>query len=976
MKNFIKIWSLFLIACFALSFFACSDKLKSASLAKKSPVYDDYKKIPGVTQAEIAAVEQLKKKYDKFTYGMTLCTECFYAGNGEIKGYSALFCDWLSTLFGIKFQAAVYEWSNLIADLSSHRLDFTGEITQTPERMNTFYMTDAIAQRSIKMISIHGSRTFLNNLKHRPMRYAFLKGATTRNLVAPFVQHEFEAVYVDSFPETYKLLKNGDIDAFFDEGTAEAAFNSYGKVVAEDFFPLIYTPVSMSSLNPELAPIISVVQKALRNGTNRHLITLYAQGINDYLKSKLYNQLTPQEEAYIQEHIDSGKAIPFTMEYDNYPVSFYNIREKEWQGIGVDVLRDIEKLTGLSFVCVNGTNTYWSTIMEMLKSGEASLTVELIRSADRENQFLWASQPYETDYYALLSKSSFPDVSVNEVLFAKVGLIQQSAYAEVFMQWFRNHQNYIEYGSALDAITGLQKGEIELLMASRNIILNMTNYLEMPGYKVNMVFAHTAESSFGFNKNEEILCSIFSKAQSLVDTTVISDRWKRKVFDYQGALARAQIPYFVGISLLFLVVIILLSVSFLRKKQYGKLLEVTVEKRTKELQVQTLAAERASRAAQVASQFKSEFLARMSHELRTPLNAIIGMAAIAKTAATREKVDASITEVEKASQHLLGVLNDVLDMSKIESGKFILAKEEFLFCPAMEEVASIIRQRCEDKNLEFITNIDLLPSYNVFGDKLRLKQVLINLLGNAVKFTGDGGKVSFLIDITDKGEQSLLANFEVSDTGIGISEEQQHKLFSAFEQADETIAVRFGGTGLGLSISQSLVGMMGGTITVKSALGEGSVFSFAIPLVKVDDNFKETPVDANIPDLSGKRILVVEDIEINRIILRELLAETNVKIDEADNGQEAIDKFSSSPEWTYDLILMDVQMPGIDGYEATRQIRLLPRLDARVVQIIAVTAHAYSEDIQHAFDAGMNSHLSKPINIQEIMKLLSEKLIP
>ena len=377
--------------------------------------------------------------------------------------------------------------------------------------------------------------------------------------------------------------------------------------------------------------------------------------------------------------------------------------------------------------------------------------------------------------------------------------------------------------------------------------------------------------------------------------------------------------------------------------------------------------------AEAASMAKGAFLANMSHEIRTPLNAVMGMALIAKKSTKNTKTIDAIREIENASRHLLGVLNNVLDMSKIESGKFELVNEAFSLKTAMSEVAELISQRCAEKNIKLKTNFDDLKNYHVMGDKLRLNQILINLLGNAVKFSPESGTIVFSLKALEENDTVVLIHFIVSDNGIGMSSEQLGKLFKSFSQADSSIFNRFGGTGLGLSISQNLAQMMGGKIEVRSKPGEGSEFSFTLSFPVVEGGEQELFGEI-VLDLSGKRILLVEDVEINRVILSELLSETNLEIECAVDGKAAVSAFSEKPPYYYDLIFMDIQMPIMDGYEATRQIRNLERPDARTIPIVAMTANAFREDIEKALAAGMNSHLSKPIDINAVLQLLADKL--
>jgi len=421
----------------------------------------------------------------------------------------------------------------------------------------------------------------------------------------------------------------------------------------------------------------------------------------------------------------------------------------------------------------------------------------------------------------------------------------------------------------------------------------------------------------------------------------------------------------------------LLTTILIRNRQMGKRLERTVDERTQELRARTAEVEVQTRTAEIASKAKSEFLARMSHEIRTPLNAIIGMTRLALKTGQNENTTHSLNVISAASDHLLGILNDVLDMAKIESGKFVLSDDAFALRAAMVEVSHIIGQRCDEKNIKLSVNFEDMPDHYVMGDKLRLKQTLINLLGNAVKFTPENGHIHFLVDILSEESSSISCRFTVSDSGIGMTREQMDRLFVAFEHADNKVTARFGGTGLGLAISQNLVGYMGGVIEVHSAPGEGATFTFTLTLQKADaaedkaGQAEETP-----PDLTGRRILIVDDIDINRVILAETLADTHAEIEEADDGRQALNLFMNSPEYYFDLIFMDMQRPVMDGCQATEALRASGRRDAETVPVVAMTANAYREDIDRALASGMNSHLAKPVNFSALMRTLRSFLAP
>jgi len=518
----------------------------------------------------------------------------------------------------------------------------------------------------------------------------------------------------------------------------------------------------------------------------------------------------------------------------------------------------------------------------------------------------------------------------------------------------------------------------------------------------------------------------------------------------------------------------------------------------------------ATQKAQQANEAKSLFLSNMSHEIRTPMNAIIGMTYIGKSAQDLLRKDYCLSKIENASQHLLGVINDILDMSKIEANKLELSYEEFDFEKMLQRVVNIAAFRADEKNQKVTVHIDKSIPRELIGDDQRLAQVITNLIGNAVKFTPEEGTIILDTKFISKDDDEYTIQITVTDSGIGVSPEQQKKLFQSFHQAELDTSRKFGGTGLGLAISKSIVEMMGGKIWLESELGEGSKFSFTfkakrgvkntpslseiginwgnVSIMAVDDDqyildyFKDVMngfgkecdtalsgqealalvgvhgmydiyfVDWKMPDMDGIRlasqiksqsktpehtiiimisaadwsgvaaeakkagvdkflskplfpsaiadvinetigitrlheeektdfmhifqgynVLLAEDVEINREIIEVLIEPTMLKLNCAVNGAQAVSMFEKSPN-AYDLILMDVQMPEMDGYEATRRIRALNHTRAKEIPIIAMTANVFREDIDKCLEAGMNDHIGKPIDIQEFISTLQKYL--
>ena len=383
--------------------------------------------------------------------------------------------------------------------------------------------------------------------------------------------------------------------------------------------------------------------------------------------------------------------------------------------------------------------------------------------------------------------------------------------------------------------------------------------------------------------------------------------------------------------------------------------------------------------AQRANAAKTTFLSNMSHDIRTPMNAIMGFSAIATSHIDNtERVKDCLEKISSSSAHLLRLINDILDMSRIESGKVQIQEQECNLSELFHTLVNIIQPQMKEKQLDFIMDTQNVVNENIYTDPLKLNQILINILGNAVKFTDAGGTVSFQMCQKPCAVAGYgTYEFVIKDTGIGMSEEFIEHIFEPFEREKTTIQSGIEGTGLGMPITKNLVELMGGTIKVSSVKGKGSEFVINLDFKLQESNHTEQHIEeTNLDevDFSGKRVLLVEDNELNREIATEILEEAGFIVEVAVDGSEAVSMVEQSEEYYYDIILTDIQMPVMDGYEEVVAIRSMKRKDIGTMPIIAMTANAFEEDKALALKCGMNGHIAKPLDINAVFKILYEHL--
>jgi PAS domain S-box-containing protein len=1051
-----------------------------------------FRDISGITDDEIKAVETLQKKYGSFVFGMNPSTGAFLGKSGEIEGYTAQYCLWLTGFFGIPFKPVFYDWNNLLKGLESGEVDFTNEVIATPERLLVYYMTDSVIQHSAKKYRLLGSKPFEEIIKTRPLRFAFFEGSVLSDDIAKTSEYIFETVFISDYSAAYSMLINGEIDAYIGLDSSQAAFDKYADIESEEIYPLILKPSCLSTQKAELAPLINILKKALDEYTLKYLNELYNIGYQQYMENKIYNMLTEEEREYIQ----NNPVVPFAAEFDNYPVCFFDTHANQWQGVYFDALKEIANLTGLSFKLVNNQDAQHADLIGMLEKGEALIISELFRINEYKDRFLWSEIPLLEDNFAFLSKSDFRNIEKNEIPYINIGVRRNSIYSDFIKNLFPDHKNFTEYNSQEEVWNGLRSDEVEMIFACRKKLVTYTNYYEEAGYKLNLIFNNSFDTSIGYNKDAVILRSIIDKTLRIININIIANQWMLKSYDYRYKLSEAQRPWLIGAAVLISIVLVLVSFSLVRSRSSGKQLEKIVGQRTDELAFKTsqlqlmfnsipdlmfckdinykytqcnknfeeftgvreadilgktdresawlpsvdaqkifniekivmnedkmmrieeivlssntgkkslfetvkapikqdnvvvgmigIARDVTKRKAmeeevRAASSAKSAFLANMSHEIRTPLNVIIGLTnlTLEDDNLNRHTSD-NLVKISNAGGTLLSIVNDILDFSKIESGKLELNPVEYYTLSLLNDVVTLVITRLAEKPITFNLNIsDDLPA-KLYGDDLRVKQILTNLLSNAAKYT-HRGNIELIIRCIREGDVVWM-EITVTDTGIGIRKKDLEKLFSDYNQVDTKANRTIEGTGLGLAITRNLVDMMNGKIHVESEYGKGSTFSLRIRQGFVNDepighdlaeklrsfNYAEDKRDVTKKltrlNLSYARVLVVDDMQTNLDVAAGLLRKYKMQVDCLLNGSDSIDRIRQGAP-IYNAIFMDHMMPGMDGIETAEAIRALGTEYAQKIPIIALTANAIHGTEDMFYEHGFQSFISKPIDIMEL----------
>ena len=882
-------------------------------------------------------------------------------GNRSGYGYDVLRL--MARYWDVNYEYVGYDqsWEDMQQLLEDGEIDMVTSARKTPAREEKFDFSRPIGNNHgiLTVLSDNGAIVDGNYSTYNGMRVALLNGNSRNKEFAEFADtKEFTYVpsYFDTTAEMEEALQNGKVDAIVTSSLRktnnERIVDKFG---SSDFYVIV------KKGNTELLNEINYAIDQLNAVEGEWKTTLYNKNYGSAESKNL--EYTEQEKSIIAQY-SKDNPLHVLCDPTRYPYS-YN-ENGEIKGIIPDYFRKIADYAGISYEFLTpATRNEYIAYQKNKEASDISIDARLETDNYAETKEWGLTAPYITMQLARVTRRDF-DGKINVVT-----TVDQTASNSIADTMAPGAEKLM-CDTRQEMMEAVRKGKADAAfvyyyMAQAFVNSDTTGtmtytLLGQPTFTYRMVVSSTENHA---------LAGILTKAMYAMPQNLVED------LAAQYTTYKATDLTFVDWIRLHPVVTVSVLLIFAWLLTAAAAVAVRLNARRKaQMEAQEKAAEMAELAerAQAANRAKTAFLSHMSHDMRTPMNAIMGFTGIAMKNNPSDEVRNCLEKIDESSEHLLSLINDVLDLTRVESGKVKYDPVPTDVKKVTDSVLDITKGFLTNRNINFEIQREEAKIPNVLADPVRLRDVLVNILSNAVKFTPDGGTITFEARCQEKsGDGYINMHYRISDTGIGMSEDFTKVIFEEFSQEDYGARTQYHGAGLGMAIVKKYVDMMGGTISIQSKKHVGTTFTVDIPLEITDKELNKSDADLSEKvNLAGVNVLLAEDNELNAEIATVLLEELGMNVERAVNGKNAVEIFRDHPEGSFDVILMDIMMPEMNGYEAAKAIRAMnDRPDGKNIPIIAMTANSFAEDVQASLDAGMNAHLSKPIVVNEVIKAIS-----
>lgn len=886
--------------------------------------------------------------------------------NGEKSGYGYEYEQTVAAYTGWKYEYVKGDWSELLEMLKNGEIDMMGVISYTDERAQSmlfselpmgeekFYLYADLSKMNLSLSDL----TVLNGKK-----IAMLKDSLHEVQFRKWEKKhgvKTEHVYISSFEDSMNKLKSGEADGVLSAETPEWGKSGMSAVLsfggAKDYF-------AINKKCPDIKAELDTAMQKMELNKPFYADELYKK----YLSSESVEVLSGEEKIWLEKH---GKIRIGYLNNDS-GVSVLDEESGEITGVIRDYVSYAKK-------CLQNASLEFELIgydtgkeqLNALKENKIDMIFHTSQNPDaaEKNGYILSDTVWSFHFAAITANDFFAENEENRVAVAKESIALKQYISYCYPQW-----EIVECDTMQKAETAVKSGQADCLIARSS---QVAKYIQ--NRRLHSVFlTQPGNTSFAVKRGNTVLLSILNKTLMTTQTTKFTSAVA--AYDYSsekttlGEFIRenmfASAVVLIGIFLVVLFIVLI----FLRKANKATNEAVKLNKKLAEKQRDL---EKALVQAESANEAKTTFLSNMSHDIRTPINGIIGMLLmIRKSEDNPEQIKDCLDKIDASSKLLLSLVNDVLDMAKLEADNIDVDNESINLDEVCNEITASMSFQAEAEGLTITGEHDDYTGVNVWSNALYLKKILMNLFSNSMKYNKPKGSINMSMRTVEKTEEYITCEFKIRDTGVGMSEEFiQNGLFTPFAQEAQSARSSYRGTGLGMPIVKQLVEKMGGTLTIESELGEGSCFTVVIPFRLDRQEKAQEKEEAADTDITGLRILVAEDNELNMEIARFILEDGGAFVEPVSNGLEAVHKFEASDEEAFDVILMDIMMPVMDGITATKTIRAMERPDAKTIPIIAMTANAFKEDEEKCMAAGMNAHLAKPLEEEKVVRAIYENI--